>query len=294
MTIVVQYAIDAITLASLYSMLALGIALIFGIMRLMNFAHGELIMIGAYALIYLGHPPWPVLVGGSIAVVVVFALAMERVAFQPVRNANPATLLVASFAVSYLLQNLTILVFGARAKSISILPTLGESFGVGSLRIPKLDVVTVVTTAVLLLGLGAFLKKTRLGTQMRAAAEDFGMARLLGVPANRVIATAFALSGLLAGVASFLLVAQTGTVAANMGTAPVLVAFVATVIGGMGSLPGAVLGGALLGTLSTVLQASLPLNLRSFRDAFVYLVVLTILVLRPQGLVVVKTARARV
>jgi branched-chain amino acid transport system permease protein len=293
-SLIVQYAIDAVTLAGLYAILALGIALIFGIMRLINFAHGELIMIGGYALVYLTKPPVIVQALATIAVVVVFALAMERAAFRPVRNANPATLLVTSFALSYFLQNLTILAFGARAKSVAVSSFLTEFFSIGNIEVPWLDVVTVGLTIVIVVGLGAFLKKTALGVQMRAAAEDFQMARHLGVRANRVIATAFALSGVLAGIASFLLVAQTGTVAANMGTAPVVVAFVATVIGGMGSLPGAVLGGALLGTLSTVLQASLPVELRPFRDAFVYLVVLAILVVRPHGLVVVRTARVRV
>lgn len=294
MTLVVQYAIDAVTLAGLYAIFALGIALIFGIMRLINFAHGELIMIGGYALLFVGNPPLPVLIAASIAVAIVFALAMERAAFRPVRNANPATLLVTSFALSYLLQNLTIMIFGARAKSVALSSVLSQSFSVGSLEIPWLDVVTVGLTLVIVLGLGAFLKRTALGVQMRAAAEDFTMARHLGVPANRVIATAFALSGALAGVASFLLVAQSGTVTPNMGTVPVVFAFVATVIGGMGSLPGAVLGGAVLGVLSTVLQASLPLTLRPFRDAFVYMVVLAILIVRPQGLVVVRTERTRV
>jgi branched-chain amino acid transport system permease protein len=294
MSLVIQYAIDAVTLSGLYAILALGIALIFGIMRLINFAHGELIMIGGYALLFLTKPPILIQALATIAVVVVFALAMERVAFRPVRNASPATLLVTSFALSYFLQNLTILIFGARAKSAEVSPFLVESFSVGSIDIPWLDVVTVSLTIVIVVGLTMFLKRTALGIQMRAAAEDFTMARHLGVRANRVIATAFALSGVLAGIASFLLVAQTGTVTANMGTVPVVIAFVATVIGGMGSLPGAVLGGAVLGTLATVLQASLPVELRPFRDAFVYLAVLIILVVRPQGLIIVRSARARV
>lgn len=294
MSLVIQYAIDAVTLSGLYAILALGIALIFGIMRLINFAHGELIMIGGYALLFLTKPPIYVQALATIAVVVVFALAMERVAFRPVRQASAATLLVTSFALSYFLQNLTILIFGARAKSAEVSPFLVQSFSVGSIDIPWLDVVTVSLTFAIVVGLGTFLKKTALGIQMRAAAEDFTMARHLGVRANRVIATAFALSGALAGIASFLLVAQTGTVTANMGTVPVVIAFVATVIGGMGSLPGAVLGGAVLGTLATVLQASLPVELRPFRDAFVYLGVLIILVVRPQGLIIVRSARARV
>lgn len=290
----IQYAIDAISLASLYAVLALGIALIFGVMRLINFAHGELIMIGGYALLYLADVPWPLTIAATIGIVVVFALALERSAFRPVRDANPATLLVTSFALSFMLQNLAIIIFGARAKTVALSASLTESFEVGGLRISKLNVLTVAVTAVLLVGLVAFLKRTQIGIQMRAAAEDFTMARILGVRANAVIATAFALSGLLAAVASYLLVAQRGSVTPGMGLNPVIVAFIATVIGGMGSLSGAALGGAVLGSLSVALQAGLPVELRPFRDAFVFGAVFAILLLRPQGLVVTRAARTRV
>ena len=147
---------------------------------------------------------------------------------------------------------------------------------------------------VLLISFGLFLKKTRLGVQMRAAAEDFPMARLLGVRANTVIAAAFALSGLLAGVAAILLVAQTGTLTPTMGVTPVLVAFVATIIGGLGSLGGAVIGGFALGTLTVTLQAELPLALRAYRDAFVFGGVIAILVFRPNGLLGAKSRVQRV
>ena len=173
MTTVIQYAIDAISVASLYAVLALGIALIFGVMRLINFAHGELIMIGGYALLYLADVPWPLTIAATVGIVVVFALALERSAFRPVRDANPATLLVTSFALSYMLQNLALIIFGGRAKTVPLSASLAESFEVGDLRIPKLNIVTVAVTAALLVGLVAFLKRTPIGIQMRAAAEDF-------------------------------------------------------------------------------------------------------------------------
>jgi branched-chain amino acid transport system permease protein len=289
-----QNAVDAISLGSLYALFALGIALIFGIMQLVNFAHGELIMVGGYALFFLGHPPWPLLIAGVLAVVIVFALVMERVAFRPVRGANPATLLVTSFAVSFFLQNLAILIFSSRPKAVALSPIFTEFFSVGGLRIAKLNVLIVLVTILLLTGLAVFLKKTPLGVQMRAAAEDFGMARMLGVRANTVIATAFAISGLLAGAAALLLEAQTATLTPTMGLNPVIIAFVATVIGGMASLPGAVLGGFTLGCLTVALQAALPLEFRAYRDAFAFGVVIAILVFRPQGLIVARTARTRV
>jgi branched-chain amino acid transport system permease protein len=294
MVVLLQHLIDAITYGSQYALYALGIALIFGIMGLINFAHGELIMVGAFTIVLIGHPSWPVVILATIAVSVVFALGMERAAFRPLRGAQPATLLIASFAVSYLLQNLAILIEGSAPKGTSVSTWLSESFSIGSVSIPKLDVVTVVVTIVLLCALGYFLQRTRMGVQMRAAAEDFRMARILGVRANTVIATAFAISGLLAGIGAYLLVAQTGEVSFDMGSIPVLYAFVATVLGGMGSLRGAVLGGYVFGAIFEALQAYLPPSLAGYRDAFAFGAVIVMLLLRPQGLIVARSVVTRV
>jgi branched-chain amino acid transport system permease protein len=288
MTLFIETLFDAIGTGSLYALFALGIALIFGVMRLINFAYGELIMIGAYALLYVTNQPWPVIVAGTVAIVVVCALAMERVAFRPVRGANPATLLITSFAVSYILQNLAALVFGALPKSANLSTVFVQAFTIGNVAIPKRSIITLAVTIVLLVLLAAFLFKTRIGLQMRAAAEDFTMARLTGVRANRVIATAFAISGAIAGVAAILFVGQTGVVSPTIGTFPVLVAFMATVLGGMGSLPGAVLGGFTLGGLTVFLQAYLPVGLSYYRDAFVYACVIALFLVRPQGLIVAR------
>jgi branched-chain amino acid transport system permease protein len=293
-TYVLQNVINALSLGSLYALFALGIALIFGIMQLINFAHGELIMIAGYALVVIGHPPWPVAILGVLLIVIGAALLMERIAFRPVRGATPATLLVTSFAVSYFLQNLAILTFTSRPKGVGLSPVFTQFYQVGSFTVPKLNVLIMVVTFGLLIGLALFLKKTPIGIQMRASAEDFGMARLLGVRANTVIATAFAISGLLAAVAGLLLTAQQAVLTPLMGVNPVIVAFVATVIGGMGSLSGAVLGGFILGGLTVGFQASLPIELRSYRDAFAYSIVIAILVFRPQGLVVTRAMRTRV
>jgi branched-chain amino acid transport system permease protein len=290
----IQNAIDAVSFGSLYALFALGIALIFGIMGLINFAHGELIMVGGYALVFLWNPSWPVLVLGVLVIVVVFALATERIAFRPVRSADAITLLVTSFAVSYLLQSLAQVIVGSIPKTVNLWPGLAQSWQIGEINIPKLDVVIVGVTLTLMVLLGLFLRRARMGIQIRAAAEDFRMARVLGVRANRVIATAFALSGVLAGVAAILLVAQTGVVTPTMGSSPVLVAFIATVLGGMGSLRGAVLGGFVLGAITVALQAYLPLELRYYRDAFAYTAVIAMLLVRPQGLIVSRNIVTRV
>lgn len=285
-TEIVQSAIDALALGSLYSLYALGIALVFSVMGLINFAHGELIMIGGFTLALLvGVMPLGIVLVIVAVVVVLAALAMERVAFRPVRGADPATLLVTSFAVSYLLQNLAILVFGATPRTLSLGSWLGGSFTIAGNTVQHLSVATVLATVVLLGALVLFLERTALGLRMRAAAEDFRMARLLGVRANRVIAMAFAISGLLAAAGSVFLVAQTGTVTPDMGLTAILFAFMAAILGGIGSLPGAVAGGYLLGITTVLFQVWLPFSLRPYRDAFVFGVVFVVLVLRPQGLI---------
>ena len=291
---IIQNLINAISLGSFYALIALGMALIFGIMRLVNFAHGELLMVSGYGLVLLGGRTWPVLLLAACMISLLFAVAMERVAFRSVRNADPSTLLVTSFAVSYFLENAAMLIFGPLPKTTNVSTTLIQSWQIGSVYVSKLNALTVALTFVLLTLLALFLGRTATGVQMRAAAEDFGMARLLGVRANRVIAVSFAIGGLLAGVAAFLLVAETGTITPNMGLGPVLVGFVAIVLGGMGSLGGAVIGGFLLGLISVTLQAYLPFTLSSYRDAFTYGLVLLVILVRPQGLIVSRRERQRV
>lgn len=295
-----QILIDAFSLGSLFALSALGIGLVFGIMRLINFAYGEFITFGAYALVvpssglvavkFIGNWPAPAMVAAIVTLVVALALLTERVAFRPVRQANPATLLISSFAVSYLLQHVILFVHSSRPKSVNILPELTEPFVGLGLRIPIIDVVTIVVGAVMLAGIAGFLKLTSFGIQMRAAVEDFRMARLLGVRANAVVAVTFAITGVLAGTVSLLFVTKTGVLDYRMGLPLVLVAFVATVVGGMGSIFGPVLGGFLLGFLSVVFQATLPEELRPLRDAFVFFCVIVILLVRPQGLVRVRSA----
>jgi len=292
--LLLQNSVDAISVGSLYALFAIGIALIFGIMRLINFAHGELMMVGAYALYMLRNLPWPVVIAITIVVVVVVALLMERIAFRPVRGSDATTMLITSFAVSFFLQNLAIMVFGSLPRTANISTTLSRSFSVGSFSVPRLDILTIAVTAFLVVAVGLFLQGTRIGLEMRAAAEDFRMARVLGVRANVVIATAFAISGVLAATASVLLMIQTGTVTPTVGSSPVLIAFIATVLGGMGSLRGAVLGGLLLGIVTVALQAYLPLELRYYRDAFAYGAVILMLVARPQGIVVARSLATRV
>jgi branched-chain amino acid transport system permease protein len=299
-----QTVMDAAALGSLYALVALAIGFVFGIMRLVNFAQGDYITVGAYSLIVpgasaapalmFGALPIPVMLCAIIVTVVLVALITERIAFRPLRQTNPATLLVSSFAVSYFLQHLVMLVYTSRPKSIDISHGMNAAVNIGALRIPGTQIFTMGVCAVLLVSLLVFLRRTPMGIQMRAAAENFQMARLVGVPANRVIAVAFAISGILSGAVSLLFVMQTGTLDIRMGTLPVIYAFFATVIGGMGSLAGAVLGGFIVGCLGVFLQAYLPSELRPFRDAGVFGLVILMLLVRPNGLIANSTNRERV
>ena len=289
-----QHLIDAVSLGSLYAVLAIGIALIFGIMNLINLAYGELIMVGAFTLYGLAELPWPLQFVMCLAVTTIAALLMERLAFRPFRGASGPVLLVTSFALSFALQSLATVIFGSRAKGVALPDWLDRSIGLASVSFSTLNIITVVTMIVLVGGLAGFLRKSMTGVQMRAAAENFRIARIVGVPADKVIATAFALSGLFAGVAAILIVAQTGSVTPTIGAGPVLIAFVATILGGLGSLYGAAFGGFLLGAVTVLLQVVLPDGLAPYRDAFLYAAVIGVLLFRPQGLVVLRSMAVRV
>lgn len=299
-----QTLIDGLSLGSLYALVALGIGLLFGILRLINLAHGDFITIGAYALIVpsadittrmlLGNlDPW-LLVPSIALIVVIVALMVDALTFRALRAVPPSTLMIASFAVSYVLQNGLIVFYGARAKAVNLWPELGASLTLGALRLPVMQIVTIATTLVLMAALGAFLKHTAYGVQMRAAAEDAKMARYLGIRANRLIGMAFAISGILAAVVSLLFLSQTGGLAPTMGMPLALFGFVAVVIGGMGSLVGAALGGLSIGMVVIFLQAYLPADLRAFRDAFAFAFVILVLLVRPAGLVRVQANQQRV
>lgn len=290
----IQVLVDAVSVGGLYALTALGIGLIFGVMRLINFAHAQLIMIAGYAVLLFFAQSAALAVLGAIVGAVLLALLIERTAFRPLRGADPATLLIASFAVSFFIEKTMIMLVGSRPKGVDFLSTLARQVEIAGVRLQLLQLVTIIVSVVLLVATTWFLKSTRLGLEMRAAAENFRMAEVLGIRANRVIATAFAISGLLAAAVACLFVAQTGLVQPRMGLQLVIIAFVGTVIGGLGSLPGAAFGGFLVGVATILLQALLPPELRVFREAFLFLAVAVVLVVRPQGLIPARGLKERI
>jgi branched-chain amino acid transport system permease protein len=282
-----QFLISSLALGGLYALMALGLVIVYGILRLVNFAYGELVMVAGYGLLLFGESalPWIVVAILSVTAAVVAGVVMERVAFRPVRNSSPTTMLITSFAVSTLLQSVALLAVSPRPRAPRLPSLFVESVTIGNLQFKIVDLIGIVSGVLALVGLSIFLRRTVIGLALRAAADDFTMTRLLGVQANRVIAAAFAVSGLMAGIVALFWIGRTGQTYPTVGLQPVLIAFIASVVGGMESLKGAVLGGYVLGFLTMGLQTWLPQGVNNYRDAVMFGIVILVLLLRPQGLI---------
>jgi len=291
---ILQMLIDAASVGGLYALTALGLGLIFGVIGLVNFAYGEYIMVGAYVLLLTAGIYWPVAILVVLVFTVLFALTSDWLVFKRVRGAPPETLMVVSFGLSFMIQHCYVVLFGSLTRTINFLPEINRSFEIAGLRIAGVSLLQIAATVVLTAGLAVFINYTRIGYQMRAVSENPRMARLVGVNSNRIIAAAFAISAVLAVTVTILFVAQTGSMTPFFGVSLTMIGFVATVIGGLGSLPGCALGGFLVGALTTLLQMLLPPHLQPFRDAFVFAAVIVTLLVRPQGLIAVRSAWERV
>lgn len=289
---ILQLAIDAFSLGVLYALVATGLALLFGVMRLINLAHGELFTAGAYSLTLTAAWATGARLAVLLLVVVGLALVLERVAFRPLRNASPATMLVLTFAIAYFLQALARLLFTAQGRGVQVLPILNAPVLVGDLRIRMLTLVTAVLGAALLVGTALFLTRTTTGLQMRAAAADFETARLLGVDANRVIRAAFLIAALLAAAVAVILVVQRPTVTPDFGFQITVIGLIGVVVGGLDRLSSGAFGGFLVGAINSVLGNLLPTDIRVFLTSWLFVAVIALLVLRPQGLFASRDATA--
>ena len=286
-----QQLVNGLSLGSTYALLALGLAIVFSIFGLVNFAYGELITIAAYMMYAcsgLGLPWIAQAVIGIIAAVVA-SMLMDVIAFRPVRHADGTTMLITSFGVAIAVQAIVTIVVSARSRTVPQPEWSSESLSFFGLTLPSYQLFTVIITAVALIGLVLILQRTTFGLAMRASAENFQTARLLGVRSNRMVSSAFALSGLLAGIGAVLILARTGgALTPTMGVAPVLKAFVAIVIGGIGSLGGAVVGGLALGVAEIALRAYLPGDISGLTDGILFALVVVVVLLRPQGIMGLK------
>jgi branched-chain amino acid transport system permease protein len=285
MELAVQQIINALSLGSIYALVALGLAIVFSILRLANFAHGELVTVSGYTLYLLldrGYA-WQVAFPAAILASIVTALILERVAYRRLRGAQPLTLLITSFAVSVALQSLFLLIFGARPKGLALPGFVDTTLAIGAFRIQLLDVATLVTTLTVVLGLTIFLRRTVIGLALRSAADDFRTTRLMGMRANAVVMGAFLISGALAGIAGLFFFAIVPNVVPTSGFEPMLKGFIACVIGGLGSLPAAVIGGFLLAFVEVACETLLSSTLNPYLDAIVFAVAIMILRWRPGG-----------
>lgn len=284
-----QTVVDAIGLGAVYSLMAVGIGLVFGVLRLINFAYGQIVMAGAYTLAFTSQADWPAWLGvlTCIGVCVALSLLMERSVFRPLRTQSPVVMLVTTFAVAFLLQAVALLIdvgddtIGEPAASVA---KLNQAVGVGGLDVRKVTIVAVVVAIATLGLLALLLARTSLGLHMRAAAMDFRTARLLGVRANTVIGTAVLLSGLIAGGVAVLLTVQLPLVQPDFALKETIVVLVGVVVGGIDRLWTATLGGFSIGFASGIINGALPTDKTVFLPSAVFALVILVLLLRPEGL----------
>jgi branched-chain amino acid transport system permease protein len=290
----IQALIDASALGAVYALMAVGIGLVFGVLRLVNFAYGQLIMAGAYTLA-LTNGWYPALgIAACFAVVIGLSVAMDVVVFRPLRGAEPATMLIATFAVSLLLYYIALLKFTVLGKTVGTLTGLNRPIGDGQLIVRWIWVVDVIAAVVALGALLALLTRTNLGLHMRAAATDFPTARMLGVRANRTILVAVVLSGALAAVVAVLMTAETPYVTPDYALRDTIIVLVGVVVGGMDRLWTAALGGFAIGFVTSFLAAKLPifgLGDPKYLDSAVFALVILTLLVRPDGLFVRRGQR---
>jgi branched-chain amino acid transport system permease protein len=280
----VQVIVDGLALGALYALVAIGLALVFGVLRLINFAQGELITAGAYSLYLTNSMPAVLSIVICFAVCIGLSVLIERVAFRPLRGASPATTLVATFAVAFALEAVWLMAFSSNGKPADPLASLNRIAIGGSLALRWVTLVEMAAGVVLLGGVALMLARTTLGLQMRAAATDFRMARLLGVRTNLVISLAFVIAGVMAAVVAVLFTVQQPSVTPTFGFDITLVALVGAVVGGVDRLWTATAGAFAIGFASSMLADLLPASQLQFQTAWVFLLVLVLLLLRPAGL----------
>jgi branched-chain amino acid transport system permease protein len=280
-----QVLADATALGAIYALMAVGIGLVFGVLRLVNFAYGQLVMAGAFALALASQWGWPQWAGIVLcfAVVLTLSMLMDRLVFRPLRGHSPAVMLVATFAVAFLLQSIAQLWFGSLGKIASSLAYLNRPVTISHVDIRKITIVAIVVAALCLVGLAVLLERTTVGLHMRASSMDFQTARLLGVRANRVIAMAVLLSGGLAAVVAVMLTVQNPLVTPDFALRDTIIVLAGVVLGGMNRPIPATLGGFAIGFASGLLGGALPTNQSQYLPTFLFVAVILVLLVRPGG-----------
>ena len=277
--------INGVSLGSIYAVIALGYTMVYGIAKMLNFAHGDVIMVGAYIVFaltsYAGVNPYLALVI-SMAACTLLGMAIERFAYKPLRGASPLAVLITAIGVSYFLQNMALLIFGSQAKSFTSIVNLPAlTLAGGKITISAETIVTIIVSLIIMVSLTLFVNKTKPGRAMLAVSEDKGAAQLMGVNVNATISLTFAIGSGLAAVAGVLLCSAYPTLSSQTGAMPGIKAFVAAVLGGIGSIPGAVIGGVLIGIIEILSRSYISSQMA---DAIVFAVLIIVLLVKPTGI----------
>ena len=277
--------INGVSLGSIYAVIALGYTMVYGIAKMLNFAHGDVIMVGAYIVFaltsYAGVNPYLALVI-SMASCTLLGMAIERFAYKPLRGASPLAVLITAIGVSYFLQNMALLIFGSQAKSFTSIVNLSAlTLAGGKITISAETIVTIIVSLIIMVSLTLFVNKTKPGRAMLAVSEDKGAAQLMGVNVNATISLTFAIGSGLAAVAGVLLCSAYPTLSSQTGAMPGIKAFVAAVLGGIGSIPGAVIGGVLIGVIEILSRSYISSQMA---DAIVFAVLIIVLLVKPTGI----------
>lgn len=277
--------INGVSLGSIYAVIALGYTMVYGIAKMLNFAHGDVIMVGAYIVFaltsYAGVNPYLALVI-SMAACTLLGMAIERFAYKPLRGASPLAVLITAIGVSYFLQNMALLIFGSQAKSFTSIVNLPAlTLAGGKITISAETIVTIIVSLIIMISLTLFVNKTKPGRAMLAVSEDKGAAQLMGVNVNATISLTFAIGSGLAAIAGVLLCSAYPTLSSQTGAMPGIKAFVAAVLGGIGSIPGAVIGGVLIGVIEILSRSYISSQMA---DAIVFAVLIIVLLVKPTGI----------
>lgn len=282
LTTILQHCLTGISLGGAYALIAIGYTMVYGILRLINFAHGDIFMMAGYFMIFaMASIPWPIAIPLVILGTVLLGVVIERAAYKPLRTAPRMSIMISAIGVSYLLQNLATYLFTAIPKGYPEIPFLKRIFKIGDLSASLVTFITPVLTIVLVLLLMALINHTKVGMAMRAVSKDFETSRLMGIKINTIISITFVIGSALAAVGSILYFTDRMSVTPFSGTLPGLKCFVAAVFGGIGSIPGAVVGGFVIGICETLLVA---MGYSTFSDAFTFLLLIVMLLFKPTGL----------